>query len=311
MPTFPLTLAAAKDAEKSRWAIGDALVQECGPPGDDHTNNGTGMKIAAAAEFLGANGLEFSESYLRRLRKVAYSFSDVRTRSSVSWNAHEAAGSPKILESIIRGLPEGTKATGAIVKAARDRAYVDERREREAARDRAAAEEKAARVEQREAADALHAATTEGEREVAKRQHLAAWKRAEKASEEKARNKVAPEPREVSIDSQRVPAMLLAHQINSDLAVARKAIAEATAKAAASARDRVLDLGQVNIDNMVESALEVAKEARRLVGQGERWRRYTRDKQIAPSWRARPWRSWGGGKHEQLYPHLVSGAGNS
>jgi integrase len=43
-------------------------------------------------------------------------------------------------------------------------------------------------------------------------------------------------------------------------------------------------------------------------GQGERWRRYTRDKRIAPSWRARPWGSWGGKKHEQLYPHLTLAA---
>lgn len=87
---------------------------------------------------------------------------------------------------------------------------------------------------------------------------------AENACEEKARNKFAPERREVSIKPQRVPAMLLAHQMNSDLAVARKAIGEAVAKAAASARDHALDLGQANIDNMVEAALEVAKEARRF-----------------------------------------------
>ncbi len=196
---FPLTLAAAKDAEKSQWAIGDALVEECGPPGDDHANNGGSKRIAAAAAFLGANGLELSESYLRRLRQVAFAFPDVRTRTSVSWNAHEAAGTPKILDSILEGLPKGTKPTGAIVKAARDRAYVEERREREAARDRAAAEEKAARVEQREAADAIWTATNEHEREAAERQVLAASERAEKASEEMARNNVAPKHREVSI----------------------------------------------------------------------------------------------------------------
>lgn len=54
--------------------------------------------------------------------------------------------------------------------------------------------------------------------------------------------------------------MLLAHQMNSGMAVARKAIAEATAKA----RGRVLDLGQGNIDGIVEAALEVVKEARRF-----------------------------------------------
>ena len=260
-PQFPLTLAAAKDAEKSQWAIGDALVKECGPPGDDHTNNGSGERIAAAAEFLGANGLEFSLSYLRRLRQVAVAFADVRTRtSSVSWNAHEAAGTPKILDSILKGLPAGTKPTGAIVKAARDRAYVEERREREAARDRAAAEEKAARVEQREAADAIWAATNEHEHEAAQRQQLAACERAEKASEEMARTNLAPKRREVSIKPQRVPAMLLALQIDSDLAVARKAIAKASAKS----RDRALDLSQVNIDAMVQAALEVAEEARRF-----------------------------------------------
>jgi hypothetical protein len=259
MQTFPLTLSAANDAEKSQWAIGDALVMECGPPGGDHSNNGASAKIAAVAKFLAENGREFSESYLRRLRQVAFSFSDVQTRSSVSWNAHEAAGTPEILDAIMKGLPAGVKPT-----AARDRAYVEERREREAARDRAAAEEKVARIEQRKAADARDAGTTEGEREIAKRQELAAWRRAENASEEMARNKVAPKRRDVSIKPQRVPAILLARQIDSDLAVARKAIGEAAAKAAASARDHALDLGQANIDNMVEAALEVAEEARRL-----------------------------------------------
>ena len=75
-----------------------------------------------------------------------------------------------------------------------------------------------------------------------------------------ARNKVAPKRREVSIKPQRVPAMLLAYQMNSDMAVARKAIAEATAKA----RNRVLDLGQVNIDAIVDAALGIAEEARRF-----------------------------------------------
>jgi hypothetical protein len=264
MQTFPLTLAAAKDAEKSRWAIGDALIKECGPPGDDHTNNGASAKIAAAAKFLDQNDLTFSVGYLRRLRRVAFLFPDVRTRSSLSWNAHEAAGTPQILDAILKGLPEGTKLTGGIVKAARDRAYLEERRERAAARDRAAAEENTARAEQRKATDALQAATTGGEREVAKRQQLAAWRRAENASEEMVRSKVAPKRREVSIKPQRVPAMLLAHRMNSDLAVARKAIGEATAKAAASARDHILDLGQANIDAMIQAALEVADEARRF-----------------------------------------------
>src|ERR1700730_6099885 len=217
MPTqFPLTLAAAKDAEKSQWAIGDALVKECGPPGDDHANNGSGERIAAVAKFLDENGLEYGVNYLRQLRRVAYALPDAGTRTSVSWHAHEAAGSPKILDAILNGLPAGAKPTGAIVKAARNRAYVEELREREAARDRAAAEEKAARIEQRKAADAREAATTEGERQVAKRRELAAWKRAENACEERARNKFAPERRKVSIESQRVPAMLLAHQMDSD-----------------------------------------------------------------------------------------------
>ncbi len=255
---FPLTLAAT-DVQKDQWAIGDALVAECGPPGDDHANNGSGRKIAAAAEFLAANGLDLSASYLRRLRQVAFAFADVRSRTCVSWDAHEAAGTPKILESILNGLPEGTKSTGAIVKAARDRAFVEERRKREAARERAAAEEQTARAEQRQATDALGAAATpEREREVAKRQQLAAWMRAEKASEERARNEVAPKRRELSIVPQRVPTMLVARQLDRDLAEARKAIA----KAAAKAREGVLELGQVNIDAMVEAALEVAEEAR-------------------------------------------------
>jgi hypothetical protein len=95
---------------------------------------------------------------------------------------------------------------------------------------------------------------------VAKREQLAAHERAEKACEEKERNKVAPKRRVVSIEPQRVATMLLANQIDCDLTEARKAIA----KAAAKALDRVSDLGQVDIVAMVEAALEVAEEARRV-----------------------------------------------
>ena len=60
MPTqFPLTLAAAKDAEKSQWAIGDALVKECGPPGHrnhrcPHTNGeaASGSQRESFVEFF-------------------------------------------------------------------------------------------------------------------------------------------------------------------------------------------------------------------------------------------------------------------
>jgi hypothetical protein len=48
------------------------------------------------------------------------------------------------------------------------------------------------------------------------------------------------------------------------LAEARKAIAKAAATAAAKSRDHVLDLSRLDIDVIVQAALEVAEDARRF-----------------------------------------------
>jgi hypothetical protein len=65
MEQFPKTLEAFrqhKDAEGkvegALWLIGEALIEECGPPGPDGVNNGSGSKIEAARKFLKQEGME-------------------------------------------------------------------------------------------------------------------------------------------------------------------------------------------------------------------------------------------------------------
>ena len=69
--TFPRTIAAARalnDADQSKWAalwaLGDALIQECGPPGEDGVNNGSKSKIERASAALKNLGYKHWPVYL-------------------------------------------------------------------------------------------------------------------------------------------------------------------------------------------------------------------------------------------------------
>jgi hypothetical protein len=113
---FPKTLAAAKAGESSLWAIGDALIAECGPPGEVGAHNGSNEKIAEAAVFLAEQGIEYSEHTLRQLRQVAFAFPHDARASRVSWHAHLEAGTPKTLNAAIKSLPKGQKLTANYVR---------------------------------------------------------------------------------------------------------------------------------------------------------------------------------------------------
>lgn len=114
MTEFPKTLAAARNAEKSQWNIGDAILEECGPPGEDNSNNGSWQKIEAASKALHLEGLEYAANSLRIYRDVCYSFPLARRLASVSFSVHVEAGSPEMLNKIIAELEHGERLTLAL-----------------------------------------------------------------------------------------------------------------------------------------------------------------------------------------------------
>ena len=48
---------AARQGEPAQWPLGDALIEECGEPGDDHAHNGAYTQIREAQAELLANGI--------------------------------------------------------------------------------------------------------------------------------------------------------------------------------------------------------------------------------------------------------------
>ena len=97
---FPQTLAAAKAAEKDQWALGDALLNECGPPGDDHGHNGSFAKLQAAQAELESHGLEYATNTLRTYRDVAHTFPHAARMASVSQRVHIECRTPEMLQAV-------------------------------------------------------------------------------------------------------------------------------------------------------------------------------------------------------------------
>ena len=92
-------MAAFRDAEKCLWKIGDALIEECGPPGDHGVNTGALDKLDQCARELRRLGFETSREYLRDLRRTAANFPDGVRSPSVPFTVHLEAGDPATLKA--------------------------------------------------------------------------------------------------------------------------------------------------------------------------------------------------------------------
>jgi hypothetical protein len=95
-PRFAKTIAAAralKDAGnavwEAQWALGDALVNECGPPGEHGVNSRALEKVL---KVLREHELDYTLRRLEQFRSIAHKFTDRRRLRSVSFDAHLAAG---------------------------------------------------------------------------------------------------------------------------------------------------------------------------------------------------------------------------
>jgi hypothetical protein len=65
---------AARQGEPAQWPLGDALIEECGEPGDDHAHNGAYTQIREAQAELLANGINRELNALRMYRESSHRF---------------------------------------------------------------------------------------------------------------------------------------------------------------------------------------------------------------------------------------------
>jgi hypothetical protein len=233
---FPLTLAAVKRGETSLWDIGDALIKECGPPGEQGAKNGSYDRVGAAQGYLAQQGYELSVSYLRMLRKTAFDFPKGRRQPLHSFSVHTAAGTPERLAALIKaakGRPLSQhyidRVTRAEFEAAKAQKLAAEVKAR-AAREKAEAKEREAERKLREAVD-------EKERAKAQKEADRAAKETQKAEREEREAKTAPPRKPVPLEDEEVPKMLSALEALS-FAHQSEALAERAMKAVETELDQ-------------------------------------------------------------------------
>lgn len=130
---FPKTLTALRAREKSHWAIGDALLEECGPPGRDSANNGSGEILTRAAEHFASKGVGCSVTLLRDCRKISYLYAPARRLAGVSWSVYKEVPNPEMLDRIFE--LEGQGVTSRRARELATAIREENRRIREAARE--------------------------------------------------------------------------------------------------------------------------------------------------------------------------------
>ena len=103
MSKFPRTIAAVQKRDRSLWEIGDALLAECGKPSEHGVNDGSYAKLGqAAAEIEALKIADYSVKTLSRLRYIAFTFPRTSRKEVLSWQAHEVAGSPEMLDAVVK-----------------------------------------------------------------------------------------------------------------------------------------------------------------------------------------------------------------
>jgi hypothetical protein len=95
MATFEAARNAALRREAGLWAIGDALLEECGPTGI--------TKHREAQAELEENGFTYELRSLRRYRDTSLAFPPERRRADLGHAFHAAAGDPALLDEIVDG----------------------------------------------------------------------------------------------------------------------------------------------------------------------------------------------------------------
>lgn len=123
---YPLTFAAAKRAEKSQWAIGDALLEEIGPP---HAGRRQEEAFEECARELKEQGMPYSTQWLRELRNTAHAFHLESRASGLSIKVAQVAGTPAVLAKAEElATEEGVKVSKRFVEKVRKASKKQERK---------------------------------------------------------------------------------------------------------------------------------------------------------------------------------------
>ena len=182
---FPLTVKAAKKSDGDQWALGDALIAECGPPPENGVNDGSYALMLEAEKELWDAGLEYTPSGLANIRATAHAFkASSSRRAGISLHAHPAPGSPEYLDVIVAGAPKGTRITQHYIEAIRK----TQRRENIREHERIAQEAEEARLKADQ--ELVEAKKTDNQATIAK-----AARKAEEARIKEQENRRAPRPK--------------------------------------------------------------------------------------------------------------------
>jgi hypothetical protein len=111
--SYPKTAAAWRKKDRSNWDIGDALLEECGPPPKNYLDSNY-QRIEAAADFIFKAGQERPDvKHLAKMRAVAHAFPKASRRpQTLTWQAHVEIGSPEHMHAILqhaKGKPVNSK----------------------------------------------------------------------------------------------------------------------------------------------------------------------------------------------------------
>jgi hypothetical protein len=130
MTEFPKTIGLIKARENSQWAIGDALIEECGESSTQGTiNDGSRELIAVLAKELEELGLEgYTIGHLASLRNISSKFPANSRESALPWTFHRDAGSPEMLRKILeRVTKQGKRITRIYITETRKAIEKEER----------------------------------------------------------------------------------------------------------------------------------------------------------------------------------------
>ncbi len=81
-----------------KWAIGVALLDECGLPGENDD------RLQATVKHLFPSVKKYSLIYLRQIRRVAFNFKPETRLDFISWTTYDEALYPEVLNAVIESL---------------------------------------------------------------------------------------------------------------------------------------------------------------------------------------------------------------
>jgi hypothetical protein len=88
------------------WALGDALIADCGPPSKPGDQDGSYARLAACAKWLavhpcGGDDREYALGSLGQIRIIAYHFKGRDRHPDLAFYVHRVASTPAVLDKLI------------------------------------------------------------------------------------------------------------------------------------------------------------------------------------------------------------------